>query len=201
LHRSGPSEAQEDPTNFEFIDTAKPGEPASPKARKAVRVHVMRQYHKKVRKQVAGTTRRRDQFDSTILPEIATNEDPGVDMTLTSFSSTGALVTQIESSRLPVEVARQSRATAEKGNCNNSRKVLGSESLNVALHARVQLLPKPPLDSIRPGLGPPFLDTLQVDASSLNLLRFCKCSSSRESRVNFRCFRTKLMEQSFRGRS
>jgi hypothetical protein len=201
LHRSGPSKAQEAPTNFEFIDTAKPGEPASTKARKVVRVHVMRQYHKRVRGQVAGTTRRRDQYDSTILPENPANEDPGIDMTLTPFSSTGSLVTQIEPSQLPVEVARQSPATVDKGNCNNNRKILGSESNNVALRARVQLLPKPPLDSIRPGLNPPFLGTLQMDASSLNLLRFCKCSSSRESRVNLRCFRAKLMGQSFRDRS
>lgn len=140
----------------------------------------MRQYHKRVREQVAGTTRRRDQYASTILPENSTNEDPGFDMTLTPFSPTGALVTQIEPFRLPVQVARESPATADKGNCNNNRKSLGSESHNVALRARVQLLPKPTLDSIRPGLNAPFLGPLQMDASSLNLLRFCKCSPSYE---------------------
>ena len=161
----------------------------------------MRQYHKRVREQVAGTTRRRDQYDSTILPENPTNEDPGVfDMILTPFSPTGAFVAQIEPFRLPVQVARQSPATADKGNCNNNRKILGSESHNVALRARVQLLPKPTLDSIRPGLDPPFLGMLQMDASSLNLLRFCKCSPSHEPSVHLRCFRAKLIGQSFRGR-
>jgi hypothetical protein len=122
----------------------------------------MRQYHKRVRGQVAGTIRRRDQYDSTILPENPTNEDPGVDMTLTPFSSTGALG-QIEPFRLPVEVARLSPATADKGNCNDNRKILGSESHNVALRARIQLLPKPPLASVRPGVNPSFLGKLQVN--------------------------------------
>ncbi len=40
-----------------------------------------------------------------------------------------------------------------------------------------------------------------MNASSLNLLQFCKYSPSHESCVYLRCFRSKLIGQSFRGRS
>jgi hypothetical protein len=176
LHRPGPSRPKETQTDFEFINTAAPGESTST-IRKAVRVHVMRQYHKRSRERVAGTDRRRDQSDNTILPEDLTNREPGAAMTLAPASSTG---TQIESFRFPMGIPREDTclhecnpASADAGGARKSMRFLDSASHSEATHARF-LLPRFPPNSVRPGPTPPFPGVSKMDTSSLKLLRFCK---------------------------
>jgi hypothetical protein len=49
MRRPGPPKPLKSPADFGFIHTVRPEEPASTSVRKAVRTHVMRQFHKKSR--------------------------------------------------------------------------------------------------------------------------------------------------------
>jgi hypothetical protein len=162
----------------------------------------MRQYHKKSRERVAGTDRRRDQSDSTILPEDLTNSEPGVAMTIAPPASTG---TQIEPFRFPTGIPREgarlnedSPATADAGSGRENLRFLDPASHNEATHARF-LLPRLPPNSVQPGPTPPFPGASKMDASSIKLLRFCKYFPSCQLSSNLRWFRAKLTWKSPRG--
>jgi hypothetical protein len=104
MRRPGPPKALKGPADFEFIHTARPEGLASTSVRKAVRTHVMRQFHKKSRERAAGTDRHKNQSDNTILPGAPTNECNEVSITLTPPSSIGVTITQIEPFRFPIRV-------------------------------------------------------------------------------------------------
>ena len=104
MRRPGPLKALESTADFEFIHGAWPEESASTSVRKAVRTHVMRQFHKKSRERAA---RHKNQSDSTILPEDPTNQCDEVSITPAPPSSMGAAIAQIEPFRFPIRVPHE----------------------------------------------------------------------------------------------
>lgn len=154
---------------------------ASADARKAVRVHVMRQFHKKSREQAVGTDRRRDHSHSAVVPRDPSNEDNALAMTLGVSSSRSAAITQIEPFRFPIRVPHEDSpliesnpAPAATGNGGYSIKLLDRASHNENSYARFRLTPSHPPNSIRLGPTPPLQDASQINSSSLKLVRFCQ---------------------------
>jgi hypothetical protein len=107
MRRPGPPKALKPPADFEFIHTALPEESASTSVRKAVRTHVMRQFHKKSRERAAETDRHKNQSDSTTLSGYPTNQCNEVSITPASPSSMGAAIAQIEPFRFPIRVPHE----------------------------------------------------------------------------------------------
>jgi hypothetical protein len=181
MRRPGPPKALKGPADFEFIHTARPEESASTSVRKAVRTHVMRQFHKKSRERAAGTDRHKNQSDNTILPGAPTNECNEVSITPTPPSSIGVTITQIEPFRFPIRVPHEDPPRIE-GNPAPADTRIGGKGvtfLSAASHnedtcARSRLAPRLPPSLVRPGPTPPLPGASQMEASSLKLLRFCK---------------------------
>ncbi|KAE9366936.1 hypothetical protein N431DRAFT_515615, partial [Stipitochalara longipes BDJ] len=176
----GPSKVLEAPTgDFEFINTNRPDESASTNVRKAVRVHVMRQFHKKSREQAAVTDRNRDQLDCTMLPDVSLDEDTGVTMRLAVSPPTDAAVLQVEPFRLPIRAPHEDTnlieinpASLDTRARRSSTRLIGPASHNEITGTRFRLVPRGPPDSIRPGLIPPLPGVSQMDSSSLQLIQF-----------------------------
>lgn len=181
MRRPGLPKALTAPADFEFIHTARPEESASTSVRKAVRTHVMRQFHKKSRERAAGTDRHKNQSDNTILPGAPTNECNEVSITPTPPSSIGVTITQIEPFRFPIRVPHEDPPRIE-GNPAPADTRIGGKGvtfLSAASHnedtcARSRLAPRLPPSLVRPGPTPPLPGASQMEASSLKLLRFCK---------------------------
>ena len=181
MRRPGPPKALKGPADFEFIHTARPEELSSTSVRKAVRTHVMRQFHKKSRERAAGTDRHKNQSDNTTLPGAPTNECNEVSIRPTPPSSIGVTITQIEPFRFPIRVPHEDPPRIE-GNPAPADTRIGGKGvtfLSAASHnedtcARSRLAPRLPPSLVRPGPTPPLPGASQMEASSLNLLRFCK---------------------------